>query len=71
MQYDINISGGSHEQQGRISLDRLAASETVEQQISRQQREGKKANPLPELVGKWPGEETDEEFEAMLKLLRS
>lgn len=50
---------------------RLPKSETVEQQISRQQREGKKANPLPELVGQWPGEETDEEFEAMLKLLRS
>ncbi|MEX2633658.1 MAG: hypothetical protein WD267_06465 [Balneolales bacterium] len=39
----------------------------VQQQIAVQLREGKKANPLDNIIGKWPGDETDEEFEQMLK----
>ncbi len=45
-------------------------SETIEQQINRQFQEGKKTTVLAELVGKWPGEETDEEFERMLQELK-
>lgn len=40
---------------------------TVQQQIALQLREGKKANPIDDIFGKWPGNETDEEFEQMLK----
>jgi hypothetical protein len=43
---------------------------TAQQQIAMQLRQGKKANPVDEIIGKWPGEETDEEFEQMLKALR-
>ena len=41
----------------------------VQQQIALQIRDGKKRNPLDDIVGKWPGSETDEEFEQMLKSL--
>lgn len=43
---------------------------TSQQQIALQLRQGKKANPIDELIGQWPGEETDEEFEQMLNALR-
>lgn len=43
-------------------------SESVEQQISNQIKEKyKQGNPLKDIVGKWPGEESDEEFEQLLK----
>lgn len=41
----------------------------VQQKVAMQLREGKKANPLDDIIGKWPGDETDEEFEQMLKEL--
>lgn len=41
----------------------------IQQQIASQLREGKKANPLEDIMGQWPGDETDEEFEQMLKAL--
>lgn len=40
---------------------------SMQQQIALQIREGKKKNPLDDVIGKWPGDETDEEFERMLK----
>jgi hypothetical protein len=43
---------------------------TMQQQIALQIREGKKPNPIDDIIGKWPGDETDEEFEQMLKALR-
>ena len=43
-----------------------AKSETVEQQLKRQIRE-KGGNQLAEIMGKWPGDETEEEFDQMLK----
>jgi len=39
---------------------------SMQQQIGMQLRQGKKANPLEDIIGKWPGDETDEEFERML-----
>ncbi len=44
-------------------------SETIEQKILRQMKEGKKANPLPDIIGKWPGEESYEELQKMLRKL--
>lgn len=41
----------------------------IQQQIALQIKEGKKLNPLDEIFGQWPGDETDEEFEQMLKEL--
>ena len=41
--------------------------ENLEEQINRQLKEGKETNPLNLIVGSWPGSETDEEFEALLK----
>jgi hypothetical protein len=40
---------------------------TMQQQIALQIREGKKRNPIDDIFGKWPGNETDAEFEEMLK----
>lgn len=39
---------------------------TVQQQIALQLREGKKRNPLEEIAGKWPGEESLEELMELL-----
>lgn len=44
-------------------------SMNAEQQILFQLKNGKKGNPLSDIIGKWPGDETDEEFEKMLKEL--
>jgi hypothetical protein len=41
--------------------------ESLEEQIERQLQEGKENNPLKMIVGTWAGNETDEEFEALLK----
>ena len=40
---------------------------STQQQIALQLRQGKKNNPLDDIIGKWPGDESDEEFEKMLK----
>lgn len=40
---------------------------SVQQEIAFQLRKGKKANPLNDIFGKWPGSESDEEFDEMLK----
>lgn len=37
------------------------------QQIIHQVKEGKKRNSLEQILGKWPGDETDEEFDNLLK----
>jgi hypothetical protein len=39
------------------------------QQILFQTKQGKKKNPFNDIAGLWPGDETDEEFEAMLRTL--
>ncbi|MGM0566955.1 MAG: hypothetical protein ACQESX_09390 [Bacteroidota bacterium] len=52
--------------EGDIYFSKKPKSETVEQQLERQIRE-KGGNQLAEIMGKWPGDETDEEFEQMLK----
>lgn len=40
---------------------------SMQQKIAMQLKAGKKSNPLESIIGKWPGNETDEEFEQMLK----
>lgn len=45
----------------------LPKSESVEQQIERQLKEGKKANPLNQLIGQWPGDESLDDLLEMLK----
>lgn len=54
--------------EGDTYFSKRPRSETVEMQLERQIRE-KGSNPLAEIIGKWPGDETDEEFEQMLKAL--
>ncbi|NIM34988.1 MAG: hypothetical protein GTN67_06000 [Hydrotalea flava] len=51
---------------GKI-LSRKPDKMTMQQQIALQIREGKKRNPIDEIIGTWPGNESDEEFEKMLK----
>lgn len=54
--------------EGDRYFSRKPKSETVMEQLERQIRE-KGSNPLAEIIGKWPGDETDEEFEQILKAL--
>lgn len=49
------------------SLSRKPRKTTIQQQIAMQLREGKSNNPIDSIFGKWPGTETDEEFEMMLR----
>lgn len=44
---------------------------TTQQQIARQLLQGKKENPLKDVIGQWPGDETDQEFDQMIKDLLS
>lgn len=53
---------------GDAFFSKRPKSETVDLQIARQIRE-KGSNPLANIMGKWPGDETDEEFEQLLKAL--
>jgi len=80
---EITVAGTAHYKPGGksiIEIDRFAEpeagdeyfskkpqAETVNQQIARQFQEGKSPNALGDLVGKWPGDETDEEFEQLLR----
>ena len=43
--------------------------ENLEEQITRQISEGKLLNPLKLIIGTWPGNESDEEFEDLLNNL--
>lgn len=54
--------------EGDTYFSKRPKSETVKRQLERQIRE-KGSNPLSRIFGKWPGDETDEEFEQMLKEL--
>ncbi|MCS6832571.1 MAG: hypothetical protein NZ521_03270, partial [Flammeovirgaceae bacterium] len=42
----------------------------LQQQIALQLLEGKKSNPLSEIIGQWPGDESIEELLSMLKEVR-
>jgi hypothetical protein len=65
MNYEINRDEANLEKDNFFS--RRPRLNTVELQIERQLRQGKKRNALADLVGQWPGDETDEEFEQLLK----
>ena len=62
----IEIQRVSEPGQGDVYFSKKPKSETVEVQLERQILE-KGSNPLAEIMGKWPGDESDEEFEQMLK----
>ncbi|MBS4058398.1 MAG: hypothetical protein KKD74_07840 [Bacteroidetes bacterium] len=65
----IEISRIFEASEGDQYFSRKPKAETVEQQINRQLKEKGFKNTLADIVGKWPGEETDEEFEELLKNL--
>jgi len=56
----------SQAREGDAFFSKKPKVETVEQQLERQIRK-KGGNQLAQIMGKWPGNETDEEFEQMLK----
>ena len=64
----LGIHIWTDEGEGDKYFSKKPKSETVAQQLERQIRD-KGGNQLSEIVGKWPGDETDEEFEQMLKEL--
>lgn len=45
-------------------------SMTAHQQLLFQAKQGKKHNPLIDIIGTWPGDETDEEFAEILKSIK-
>ena len=50
-------------------FSKVPNAENARQQLKRQIRERTPKNWMAEIAGKWPGNETDKEFEEMLKLL--
>ncbi len=62
----IDVSSFSEPQRGDQLFKRLTTSRSPEQQVLFQLKAGKKQNPLADLKGKWPG---DESFEELLKML--
>ena len=80
---EITVAGTAHYKPGGksiIEIDRFSEPsagdeyfskkpkrETINEQITRQFQEGKSANAMGELIGKWPGDESEEEFEQLLK----
>jgi len=52
-----------------IFFSRKPSAMDAQQQIQFQLKKGKKKNPLADIIGKWPGNESEEEFEKMLKEL--
>lgn len=82
---EITIAGTSHFKPGGRSIleiyriyeptagdnffSRKPKNQTIEQQLDRHIKQGKNTNPLQEIIGHWPGEETEEEFYEMLKNL--
>ena len=67
MNDDINRDETNLEEDN--SFSRRPKFNTVEQQIEEFERQARlgKRNWLADLVGLWPGDETDEEFEQLLK----
>jgi hypothetical protein len=63
----IEISRIFDAAEGDKYFSRKPRAETVEQQINRQLKEKGFKNTLADIVGNWPGEETDEEFEEILQ----
>lgn len=60
MNYDIQLRGDEKDKELKQNV------RSVEQQITLQLKSGKSKNPLKELTGKWPG---DESLEDLLKML--
>jgi hypothetical protein len=48
-------------------FSKIPFTETTEQQIQKQLKKSPARNWMNELAGKWPGDESDEEFEQLLK----
>ncbi len=66
MDYNLNREGANLEPDYSGSMKpRLTATQQIEE-FERQVQLGKR-NWLADLVGQWPGDETDEEFEQLLK----
>ena len=65
----IKKGPGLEEQNSKGGQPSPMAGMTVRQQIQFQLEQGKKRNPLNDIAGLWPGNETDEEFEEMLRSL--
>ena len=61
MNYDIKIRGDKKDKEMKQDVT------SVEQQIGLQLKSGKSKNPLKELTGKWPGNESFEDLLTMLK----
>ncbi|MFL0684891.1 MAG: hypothetical protein ACJLTB_17025 [Algoriphagus aquaeductus] len=67
--FSIEIERIFEKEPGDEFFSKRPKHESLEEQINRQISEGKELNPLKSIVGTWPGEETDEEFDALLKSL--
>jgi hypothetical protein len=67
--YTIEIERIFDQEIGDDFFSKKPKHENLEDQITRQIAEGKDLNPLKFIVGTWPGDESDEEFEDLLKSL--
>ena len=65
----VDMESFSEPQSGDEFFSKKPQQILIQQQIALQLKAGKKNNPLDDIFGKWPGNETDEEFKEMLKSL--
>lgn len=63
----VKMDGFSEIGKASKILSRKPDKMTMQQKIAFQIREGKKRNPIDEIFGTWPGNESDEEFKKMIK----
>jgi len=66
---DATVYGIGHSTQDDKYFSRIPFAESAEQQILKQIIDKSKKNWANDIFGKWPGEETDEEFDTLLKNL--
>ncbi len=66
MNYDIKITG---DQDDDGSFARKPITMTAQQQLLFQSKQGKNIDLIKNLLGKWPGDESDEEFDKLIKNL--
>jgi hypothetical protein len=65
----IEMESFSEPKSGDEFFSKKPKQMSVQQQIATQLKAGKKNNPLDDIFGRWPGNETENEFNEMLKSL--
>lgn len=63
----VEMQGFAEPNEADLYFSRIPSAMSANQQLLFQVKRGGKRNPLLDIVGQWPGDETDAEFEQLLK----